>query len=274
MIRLLHVSDTHFGRKNLPEQIDAIEALIVRERFDVVAVSGDISQRARDWEFERARGFLQRIAFISQVIAVPGNHDCTWWRAPFHLGPRSWMYAKWRSYMGRETEPVLRVTGAAFIGVTTALGISVHTLTKRLRDLSVIGDMRDDQLRRIERECAATPAADRRIVVMHHNPVAGALSHRFGFKREHAAHILREFSRMRVDLVLCGHDHQEVVTQVDHPTGPVIVSVAGTISTMSRGGRPTSVTAFDITPSAISARVMAWDGRSFVPSLKRQFSAS
>ena len=101
-VRLLHISDTHFGRKNLPQQIEVIEAMIARERYDVVAVSGDLSQRARHWEFGRARAFLERIEKTSQVIAVPGNHDCTWWRAPFHIGPRKWMYAKCRRYMGRE----------------------------------------------------------------------------------------------------------------------------------------------------------------------------
>ena len=271
VVRLLHVSDTHFGRKNYPQQIEAIEAMVERERYDVVAVSGDLSQRARHWEFGLARSFLENVERTSRVIAVPGNHDCTWWRAPFHLGPRSWMYAKWRRYMRRETEPVLRVPGAAFIGVTTALGISVHTLTTRLRDLSVIGDIRPKQIARVARECAATPSGDRRVVVMHHNPVAGEISRRFGFKRAYAPQILREFARAGVDLVLCGHDHEEAVNVVEHPEGRVVVSTAGTITTMSRGKRPTSVTAIELAPESVAANVLMWDGRAFSPS--RQYRA-
>jgi len=37
-LRLLHISDLHFGRPAVPAQIEAIEALIQQERFDVVAV--------------------------------------------------------------------------------------------------------------------------------------------------------------------------------------------------------------------------------------------
>ncbi|HKS07428.1 MAG TPA: metallophosphoesterase [Gemmatimonadaceae bacterium] len=272
-MRLLHISDTHFGRKNLPQQIEVIEAMIARERYDVVAVSGDLSQRARHWEFGRARAFLERIEKTSQVIAVPGNHDCTWWRAPFHIGPRKWMYTKWRRYMGREPEPVLRIPGAMFVGVATALGISLHTLTKRSRDLSVIGDMREAQIARVVRECAVTPREDARVVVMHHNPIPGEISRRYGFKRDLAARILSEFSRAGVQLVLCGHDHQEQIVSVPHDTGAVVVSVAGTITTMSRGKRPTSVNTFELGNGAIVGRVMTWNGTEFAESSMQRFRA-
>ena len=70
---VLHVSDLHFGRPSVPEQVEAVERLIRAERFDVVAVSGDISQRARPREFRRGRQFLDDAARVSKTIVVPGQ---------------------------------------------------------------------------------------------------------------------------------------------------------------------------------------------------------
>ena len=47
MTTVLHVSDLHFGEPAVPVQIDAIEQLIEERGFDVVVISGDLSQRAR-----------------------------------------------------------------------------------------------------------------------------------------------------------------------------------------------------------------------------------
>src|SRR5581483_9288548 len=83
---LFHCSDLHFGHPAVPEQYEAIEAIIAERRFDVVAISGDLSQRSRSGEFQRARVFLQHAKRYSEVIVVPGNHDVAWWKAPLGFG--------------------------------------------------------------------------------------------------------------------------------------------------------------------------------------------
>jgi 3',5'-cyclic AMP phosphodiesterase CpdA len=91
-MRIFHVSDLHFGRPAVPEQIDAIEEMIQRKSYDVVAISGDVSQRARAGEFQRARAFIRDAQKVSQTICVPGNHDVRWWHAPLGLGDTTKMY--------------------------------------------------------------------------------------------------------------------------------------------------------------------------------------
>ena len=270
MTTLLHISDLHFGAYSVAEQIAAIEAMIQREAFDVVAVSGDLTQRARRVEFVRAREFLDAAKAKSRVIAVPGNHDVTWWRAPMHIGSRNWMYSKWRNYLARDIDPVIRLDGATIVGVNTAHGISAFTLTMRPRDLSVIGDLRDDQIERVAHEFEYGTDG-RRIVVMHHNPVAGELSGRFGLK--HSDYVLKCFAKIHVDLILCGHDHQEAIHYVEHTTGGMIVSTAGTITTRSRGGRPASVNVIDFDDKQIAVRTRVWDSarREFVAGPERVF---
>ena len=109
MTRILHVSDLHFGRPAVPLQIDAIEALIQDEVFDVVAVSGDVSQRARSGEFQRAAAFLRDARKVSETIVVPGNHDVAWWNAPMGVGDRTALYADYRTFIDPEIEPVLEI---------------------------------------------------------------------------------------------------------------------------------------------------------------------
>jgi 3',5'-cyclic AMP phosphodiesterase CpdA len=254
--RVFHVSDLHFGRPFVPEQIEAIEALIQAERFDVVAVSGDVSQRARYGEFQRAQVFLREAGKVSATICVPGNHDVAWWKAPFGVGDEAEMYEGYTRFIGDDLEPVLAVPGATFVGLNTSHGMNHRTLTWRLRDLSVIGHVRRAQLDRMRTRLADARAGDARVVVMHHNPVKGELSGRHGLKD--TRRVLGAFRDMGVDLVLCGHDHQEAVHYIEHTKKGTVISTAGTVSSRSRGGRPSSVNLIAISGESIDVSTLVW----------------
>jgi len=255
-LTLLHVSDLHFGRPAVPAQIEAIEALVQSRRFTVVAVSGDLSQRARAGEFQRAAVFLRDARRVSETIVVPGNHDVMWWRAPLGLGDEEKLYENYRSYIGADIEPVLRVPGATFVGLNTSQGVLPQTLTWNLRDISIIGHLRRSQVERARREFDASPTGDARVIVMHHNPVKGELSQRHGLKNTRK--VLGAFADIGVDLVLCGHDHQEAIHYVEHTRKGTVISTAGTVSNRSRGGRPSSANVISITPEAIDVTTLVW----------------
>src|SRR5512144_1168606 len=72
MRTIAHLSDLHFGRED-PVAVEALLEDLARVRPSLVAVSGDLTQRARVREFERARTFLRRLPW--PWLAVPGNHD-------------------------------------------------------------------------------------------------------------------------------------------------------------------------------------------------------
>jgi len=256
---VLHVSDVHFGAPAVPEQVDAIEQLIQTGRFDVVAVSGDMSQRARAGEFQRARAFLRDAARASATIVVPGNHDVKWWRAPLGIGMRRALYANYRRYVSAELEPVLHVPGVTFVGLNTAHGVQLHTLTWNPRDIGVVGNLTPGQVEHARRVFEASPAGDRRAIVMHHNPLRGQLSRRFGLA--HRGHALGAFEALGVDLVMCGHDHQEAIHYVEHSRGGTVVSTAGTVSNRSRGGRPSSINVIALDPGRIEVHTLIWCAR-------------
>ncbi|HEY4215630.1 MAG TPA: metallophosphoesterase [Gemmatimonadaceae bacterium] len=256
---LFHCSDLHFGHPAVPEQYEAIEALILERKYDVVAISGDVSQRSRAGEFQRAREFIKKAEVASQVIVVPGNHDVAWWLAPLGLGDPLKMYEKYRMYISRDLEPVLRIAGATFVGLNTSQGVTRHTLTWNVRDISIIGHLSRAQIERARAEFESSRSDDARIIVMHHNPVKGELSQRHGLKN--TKQILGVFAEMGVDLVLCGHDHQEAVHYIEHTKRGTIISTAGTMSNRSRGGRPSSVNSIRITESSIEVSTLLWSAQ-------------
>jgi 3',5'-cyclic AMP phosphodiesterase CpdA len=269
---VFHVSDLHFGWPAVPEQIEAIEQIIHDQKFDVVSISGDLTQRARAGEFQRAAAFIRDARKVSKVITVPGNHDVKWWRAPLGLGTKAQVYENYRRFIDKNLEPVLHVPGATFVGINTAHGVTRRTLTWNLRDISIIGDIHKRQLDKASGLFADAPAQDARVIVMHHNPVRGELSQRHGLKNTQK--ILGAFAEMGVDLVLCGHDHQESVHYIEHTRKGTVISTAGTVSNRSRGGRPSSVNVIDIGPKTIEVSTHVWtrESRTFVPGPHKCFN--
>ncbi|MEP7345413.1 MAG: metallophosphoesterase [Gemmatimonadaceae bacterium] len=238
-LSILHVSDVHFGASVVPEQVEAIEALAHARRYDAIAISGDLSLRARAGELQRARVFVRDLRKVSPVIVVPGNHDVAWWRSPLHLWGAGTMYVPYLHNMGEELEPILHLPGTTLVGLNTAQGVHARTLTWNMRDISIIGDLRPSQLERARAAFAEAPATDLRVVVLHHNLTRGHLSQRYGVKRARAT--VEALHGMGVELVLTGHDHQEAVHAHVHNGKTMLVLTAGTISKRSRGGRPSSV---------------------------------
>jgi 3',5'-cyclic AMP phosphodiesterase CpdA len=269
--RILHLSDLHFGKPAVPAQIEAIEELIQSAKFDVVSISGDVSQRALSGEMQRARAFIRDARRVSEVIVVPGNHDVRWWLAPLGLGRRKAMYESYRTFINPDLESVLRVPGVTFVGLNTAHGVAWHTLTWNYRDVSIIGDLRESQIEYARRQFEASPPEDARVIVMHHNPMKGELSRRHGVVN--TKRVLGAFAKLGVDLVMCGHDHQEAIHFVEHTRKGTVISTAGTVSNRSRGGRPSSLNIITIGGEAIELVTHIWSREecAFSPGPRRSF---
>ena len=182
------------------------------------------------------------------------------------------MFATYRRFIGAEIEPTLHVAGATFAGLNTSHGVTADTLTWRLRDLSIIGMVRREQVDRLRRVFADAPPHDARVIVMHHNPMKGELSQRHGLKN--TARALGAFADLSVDLVLCGHDHQDAIHFIEHTRKGTVISTAGTVSNRQRGGRPSSVNSITITPDQIDVATLVWStgDHAFVPGPAKCFT--
>src|SRR5258706_6555940 len=69
---IVHLSDLHFDRVD-PAVVDALARFVPAIAPDVIAVSGDLTQRARTHQFAQARAFLDSLP--GPRLVVPGNHD-------------------------------------------------------------------------------------------------------------------------------------------------------------------------------------------------------
>jgi 3',5'-cyclic AMP phosphodiesterase CpdA len=156
-------------------------------------------------------------------------------------------------------------------GCNSAHGISRGSLTRRFRDLGVIGHVNKRDLRKVEEAFVKASPDAARIVMIHHNPIRGELSGRHGLANTKQA--LGAFAALGAELVLCGHDHQEAVHAVEEESASgLVVSTAGTISNRLRAGRPSSFNLVEIDESELEVTTYTWQNPdSFAPSRERSF---
>ena len=114
MRTLVHLSDLHFGTVR-QEIVLPLLSLLERIQPDLVAVSGDLTQRARKEQFVAARDFLDAMPFPK--IVVPGNHDVPLYNlfARFVL-----KLARYRRYISDELEPFYGDPEIVVLGINTA----------------------------------------------------------------------------------------------------------------------------------------------------------
>jgi 3',5'-cyclic AMP phosphodiesterase CpdA len=263
---IVHISDLHFGGKADLAQIEALEALIPALAPEAVVISGDVSQRARHGEFQRALRFVQSCRVVAPTLVVPGNHDVSWWASPFGLRGEGPKYAKYRRYFGEALGPVLDLEHAVIVGTVSANGLAAGSVTWNPRDLTVKGHLPAAETERAGAAFAVTDPAKLRVVVLHHNVLRGRISNRWGLAHPHDAQ--RRLAAAGADLVLCGHDHEEAVGPLD---GGTVVAASSTHTSMTRGKRPSVFNLIRHDPAELAVQFMRWDGERFNPAEEASF---
>jgi 3',5'-cyclic AMP phosphodiesterase CpdA len=206
---------------------------------------------------------MQRMRARTPTLVVPGNHDIEWWKSPLGLLGERQKFAKYTRYFGNDLRPVLEVPGALIAGALSSYGVAFGSLTWRLRDLAVKGHLPRSETNRVQKVFAAVPADVAKVLVFHHNVLAGGLSRRMGLARWRSAH--KRLLATGADVILCGHDHQEGAGQIQ---GALAVSTSGTHSSRVRGGRPSVFNLVKIDAQAVHIQHYRWvsGDRHFIPS--------
>ncbi|MDP8948188.1 MAG: metallophosphoesterase [Actinomycetota bacterium] len=277
MTTVAHVSDLHLGRPASSERLDSLRELIAEIEPDAVAISGDLTQRCTKKEFVYASEYLDRIGKVAPYVVIPGNHDIRWLGAVarnmgglFRQQAHNFKYSRYVRYISEELSPSLEVPGAVIAGLNTAHGITRGSITRRFRDLGVIGYVKHADIERAREafENASPDAA--RIVMIHHNPIRGELTGRHGLANTEQA--LHAFASLGTELVLCGHDHLQALHTVERGVHGLVISTAGTISNRIRPGRASSFNLVNLDEHNLRITTYVWqnpDG--FVPSGERSF---
>src|SRR5256714_4959664 len=192
--RILHLSDLHFGARDDPILERGLASLIERVTPEVVIASGDLTDRGRRDQHERAADFLNRLG--PPVLAIPGNHDI-----PYTFPAR--FTATWAEFerQWRTTEPEYVGSGAHVVGVNSV---------RPWRHQS--GGVSDEQLERATTKLRVASAHRLRVVVLHHQMVGAPWRTR---KKPVArrTHVLAKLVECGAELIVGGHIHQGTVSE-------------------------------------------------------------
>jgi 3',5'-cyclic AMP phosphodiesterase CpdA len=252
-VRILQCSDIHFGHDVDLDQVAGLEDLAQEMAPTTIVIAGDITQRARHGEFQRAVVFVQALRQVAPTLVVPGNHDVQWWTTPFDVlgaGPK---YEKYRRYFGDDLAPTLVVDEAIFCGVLSSYGVVAGSMTANLNDMAVKGHLPVRETERAALRFAEEGPEFLRVMVMHQNVLRGRISQRMGLARPREA--WRNIMATGVDLVLCGHDHEEGAGTL--PNGAV-VATSGTHTPRTRGHRPSACNVVTVDEKTITVCHYIW----------------
>jgi 3',5'-cyclic AMP phosphodiesterase CpdA len=244
MRTLAHLSDLHFGRVD-PALIEPLLQRLRELAPELIAISGDLTQRARAAQFEEASAFLGRLN--APLVVVPGNHDVPLYRIwERFLSP----LGKYKRYIGTDLEPSFVDDEIAVLGVNTARSLTFKG-----------GRINEEQIASLRRRMQALPDSLTKVIVTHHpfdipdEPDNDELVGR-------ADEAMRAFADCGVDLLLSGHFHASRAgdTSGRHPlAGYAALAVqAGTATSTRHRGEGNAFNVLRIERDAIALEINAW----------------
>ncbi len=247
---IVHLSDLHFGTEDrtvlaaLRGDLDGVTA----PRPTLVAISGDLTQRARAAQFHAARRFLDSLPV--PYLVVPGNHD-----VPLYDLFRRFFrpLERYRQYITEDLTPVFLQDELAVMGITTAHGFT-HKHGRVTREMA------DEVCRTL-----AASAAPWKILVAHHPFV---IPHGVAERPVNGADLaLPRFERCGVDVILGGHLHVAHASDIAgfrSEDRKVICVAAGTAISTRLRGEPNSYNRLCIAGEVLTVCHRTWDGERFV----------
>ena len=220
--RIFHLSDIHFGLEN-NRALDWVKQEIAEQRPDAVAITGDLTMRARHREFAAATQWINSLA--APVTVEVGNHDMPY----FNLLERFLTpYKRFRG-MKEKVEQELDLGTLAIVPLKTAVRMQPRLNWSK-------GWVSRDALDRCLLALDALPAGTRALVAVHH-PLREVGTQGTALTK-HGDRALRELARRNVTAVLSGHVHDAFDIMEETTEGAVRMIGAGTLSQRTRSTPP------------------------------------
>lgn len=228
---LFHLSDIHFGLED-NRALDWVKQEIAERRPRAVAITGDLTMRARHREFAAACHWIQSLEV--PVTVEIGNHDMPY----FNLLER--FVAPYRRFQAIEglIEREIELPGIAIVPLKTAVRAQPRLNWSK-------GWVSRAALKKCLAAIDALPAGTRALVAVHH-PLR-EVGTRGTALTMNGAKALAELARRPVIGVLSGHVHDPFDIVEQSSDGPVRMIGAGTLSQRLRSTPP-------------SFNELTWDG--------------
>src|SRR3982751_3715983 len=247
MRTLVHISDLHFGRTN-PAILAPLQEFVRQIAPTLVAVSGDLTQRARTTEYLAARESLAGIPFPH--IVAPGNHYVPL-RNPFSRFVRG--LAGYRQYITSDLQPSFVDEEIAVVGVNTARALTWKD-----------GRINRRQLRKLRETFGPIGEDHTKIVVTHHpfDLPAGTQGEVVGRSRV----AIKTLAECGVDMLLAGHFHIAdtgyTAKRYNIPGFSALIVSSGTTTSTRGRGHPNSLNMIEIAGPMVTIERRAWQRRS------------
>src|SRR5215211_318204 len=244
MRTIVHLSDLHFGRVN-PLLIDPLIKIVREVEPDLVAISGDLTQRARSYQFMQARSFLD--ALPKPQIVVPGNHDIPLHNVFARFFER---LTKYKHYITDDLQPVYEDDEMVVVGVNTARS-SVFKGGRINR--TQVSDLR-------EKFCSLRSGVVKAVVTHHPFDLPEGHDERDLVGRARMA--MAELAACGADLFLAGHLH---ISHTSHAKRynidgySALVVQAGTATSTRERGEANSFNLLSIAYPEISVEKFVWN---------------
>jgi 3',5'-cyclic AMP phosphodiesterase CpdA len=193
-VRVLQLSDLHAGTREEPEVEGDLKTLVAAADPELVVVSGDLTNRNRPAEHERAAAFLRSLQ--RPLLVVPGNHDIP------KLPP--WRFTCTFSEFLRvwgETEPTYRSERLVVCGLN-----SVRPWKQQG------GALQAGQLERARTSFVEAPAGALRVAALHHH-LLGAPWRTIKRTIANRTSVLGGLVDAGAELIVSGHVHQSAVAE-------------------------------------------------------------
>ena len=220
--RIFHLSDIHFGLEDRLA-LRWVEQQIARLQPDAIAITGDLTMRARHREFAAATAWIN--ALEVPVTVEVGNHDMP------YFNPIERFFAPYRRFHGMEekVERELDLGALAIVPLKTAVRAQPRLNWSK-------GWVTEGALNRCLAAIDALPAGTEALVAVHH-PLREVGTEGTALTK-HGEKALRELAKRPVRAVLSGHVHDAFDIMEDTPAGPVRMIGAGTLSQRTRSTPP------------------------------------
>jgi len=260
--RVLHVSDLHIGQRDTSLPVDALRVLAARIEPDLVLATGDLANRGRREQLERAAEILGSLEL--PLLAVPGNHD-----QPYAVPARfTRTLDEWERVFGT-AEPIFESSDLVVVGLS-----SVRPWRQQG------GALAPDALERAAARLRSAPEKPLRVVALHHHLAAPPW--RAARKRPLSGrdHVLRVLDAAGAELVVGGHVHQASVSEVrEFRAGDGARRRSLVLATAPGLGRPRprrlgeaqGAMVYESDADTLSVTTYAWTGDSFVDVSSREF---
>ncbi len=238
MIRIFHASDLHFGAED-KVALAWFARCVAIEKPDAVAITGDLTMRARHREFAACCDWI--LALDVPVTVEVGNHDLPY----FNLIERFTTPYRRIRRIERLVEREIDLPGISLVPLKTTARAQARLNWSK-------GMVTADALKKTVAAVAALPA-DQFMLITAHHPLVETGTRGTALTRG-GNRALSALAKAGVNAVLTGHVHDpfDLIAETEH--GPIRMIGAGTLSERVRS-TPPSFNELTIANGNMSVRV-------------------